>query len=350
MNHNEFKWIIYQIIFQSMMKYINLIMVVLISFRLLCPIIIEAETSSEITPTEFYNQTLAIFNEEGLYHNEQPWIDYYDEYQQSPLEFNSFASMMLELTKALRIVGGKHSFIVKKTSHIDKDQPDLFKYPSVETLEDGILHISLPETYNFFTVSNNGTDITTEFNKYTETVLNPIEENRQNIKGIVLDLRNNTGGSHAILFATTNFLFPDGNLLSFYNNKDEKIGGIKIDNTTLSVANNYENTYAIKRLSQLNVPVAVLINEYTSSAAELLAIAIKDATTIDSKLFGKTSAGYTSVLSGYALSNDTDLLLATGYLKSNEGTDYKDTPIVPDIDSKTPLDDALQWLSKTSLD
>lgn len=130
MNHKEFKWVIYQPILQ---KIINLIMVVLISFRLLCPIIIEAETSSEITPTEFYNQTLAIFNEEGLYHNEQPWIDYYDEYQQSPLEFNSFASMMLELTKALRIVGGKHSFIVKRTSHIDKDQPDLFKYPSFKS-------------------------------------------------------------------------------------------------------------------------------------------------------------------------------------------------------------------------
>ena len=49
---------------------INLIIVVLISFRLLCPIIIEAETSSEITPTEVYNQRLVLFNEEGLYDNQ----------------------------------------------------------------------------------------------------------------------------------------------------------------------------------------------------------------------------------------------------------------------------------------
>lgn len=333
-----------------MMKNINLIIVIIFFLNLISPIIIEAESPSEITPTKFYQKTMALLDEEGLYHDEPAWIEYYENYQHSPLEFKSFSSMMLELSKAIKIVGGKHSQIIKKTSNINKKQQNLFKYPTVQALQNGMIHITLPDTYIFFTMSNNDIDITTELKKYTETVLNYIEQNRQNIKGIVLDLRDNFGGSHAILFETTNFLFSDGNLLSFYNNKEEQIGGIKIENATLSVKNNYENTYHIKRLSKLNVPVAVLINENTASAAEYLAIAIKDSANIDSKIFGKPSAGYTSILSGYTLNDETDLLLSTAYIKSENDTLYKDDSIKPDVPSKTPLEDALKWLNETSVD
>lgn len=81
-----------------------------------------------------------------------------------------------------------------------------------------------------------------------------------------------------------------------------------------------------------------------------MAIAIKDSANIDSKIFGKPSAGYTSILSGYTLNDETDLLLSTAYIKSENDTLYRDDSIKPDVPSKTPLEDALKWLNETSVD
>jgi len=93
----------------------------------------------------------------------------------------------------------------------------------------------------------------------------------KNIKGLIIDLRNNTGGVYEEVIEIAKTIVPKG-LIVYTQDKN----------------GNKEETFS--NSEGINIPLVVLINEYSASASEVLAGAIKDrecGILIGTKSYGK---------------------------------------------------------------
>ena len=104
---------------------------------------------------------------------------------------------------------------------------------------------------------------------------------KNNASGIVIDLRNNSGGLLSSVNSITNMLIPEG-IVTF----------------TEDAAGNRNNYYSDK--TYLDIPLAVLVNEISASASEILSGAVKDTgvgTIVGTSTFGKGTVQQTFELS-----------------------------------------------------
>lgn len=94
----------------------------------------------------------------------------------------------------------------------------------------------------------------------------------QGVKGIIIDLRNNPGGLVTETIDILDLLLPEGDVLKLVY-KDGK-----------------EKVYKCKNKDEIQIPLAVVVNERSASAAEILSGAIKDSTKgviVGDKTYGK---------------------------------------------------------------
>ncbi|NWG17419.1 MAG: PDZ domain-containing protein [Chloroflexi bacterium] len=120
-----------------------------------------------------------------------------------------------------------------------------------------------------------------------KTTIEKLQQNER-IKGLILDLRNNSGGLLVESIAVAS-QFLDGGLVVAYerNNNEEK------------------SINAVNGGMQTHLPLAVLINQGTASAAELVAGAIRDHER--GVLIGQTTYGKGTVQQIFRLSDDSSL-------------------------------------------
>lgn len=139
---------------------------------------------------------------------------------------------------------------------------------------------------------------------------------KSNIKGLIIDLRNNGGGllSNAVEVASM-FLKKDAVIVMTLDRDGQK--------------------EIIRSSGELiwNGPLAVLINEGSASASEILAGAIKDNDT--GTLVGFKSFGKASVQSVRQLSDGSAILLTIAKYQTPNGRDISKKGISPDIEVKT---------------
>lgn len=140
---------------------------------------------------------------------------------------------------------------------------------------------------------------------------------KKGAKAIVLDLRNNTGGVLQEALSMAEMLL----------NKNDKIimTSGKVDG---------EKTYKVEKDQQINLPMAVLTNEYSASASEILVAALKDnkrATIIGTKTYGK--GVMQEVLN---LSNGAALKVTTDEFVTPNGDKINKVGIAPDINIELP--------------
>ncbi|MBC7195476.1 MAG: S41 family peptidase, partial [Caldisericia bacterium] len=140
---------------------------------------------------------------------------------------------------------------------------------------------------------------------FTDSTPNEIKntfKELKNIKGIILDLRDNPGGLLSSLEKVANYFLPEGTL--FYTEKKGERKEFKIDGPGL------------------NIPLVVLVNENSASASEILAGAIKDrkvGTLIGNKTFGKgLIQTIYNLKGGYGLELTTERYLTPNLYALNE--------------------------------
>ena len=114
---------------------------------------------------------------------------------------------------------------------------------------------------------------------------------RQGARGIILDLRNDPGGLLYEAIDVASLLIPKGNVL-LEKNVQGKIKPIPI----------------IRNVPKSHLPIAVLINRGTASAAEIVAGALRD--DVHALLVGTRTFGTGTVLRQFMLSNGSAVLLA----------------------------------------
>ncbi|WZL72141.1 S41 family peptidase [Clostridiaceae bacterium 35-E11] len=157
----------------------------------------------------------------------------------------------------------------------------------------------------------------TMFDEQTsEDFLDQLEEiERQNIKGLVIDLRNNPGG-----------------LLSECVKIADKLLGKQVIVYTQDNAGNRK--YEKSNGKKVDYPYVILVNQGSASASEILSGAVKD--TKSGTLIGTTTFGKGLVQSVKALDDGTGFKLTTAQYFTPKGTYIHGKGIEPDIVVEIP--------------
>ena len=223
--------------------------------------------------------------------------------------------------QALKVAGGKHSFISTVERQQQSEARDAETAPSVTLLEDGIALIVIPVF--------SGQD-GEENQRYVRAVLDALPET---LPGVVIDLRGNTGGNMYPMIAAVHRFLPDGTILRFKTRKFTQ--PITKDFILRSVG--------IEAQPDIDCPVALLTDEMTASSGEALLLCFRGLENV--RTFGAPTAGYASANTPIAMPDGSKLVVTTGCDVARTGEIFCDDPIAPDVTTLQPLEAALAWLS-----
>ncbi len=158
----------------------------------------------------------------------------------------------------------------------------------------------------------------TEFNGTTPEQFQAAVEDLQG-KGctkFVFDLRNNPGGELNSILEVLDYLLPEGPLAHIYYKKGD-------------------DAHYTSDASCLNVPVAVLINGQTASAAELFTAALRDYADkgmYQATLIGLNTYGKGILQSFFRLKDNSAFKISVGRYDPPYGENYDGIGIAPDIE------------------
>jgi carboxyl-terminal processing protease len=152
----------------------------------------------------------------------------------------------------------------------------------------------------------------------TKEILQKIS--KQNVDGIILDLRNNPGGFLDIAIETASMFQKTGNIVSVhYYNK-------KVDNSTVISGKYFD--------FMNNLPFVVLVNKGSASASEILTGSFKDNGL--AVVVGETTYGKAAVQTTFTLPNEGEIWLPIGQYLTPSGNNIHLKGIEPDYILKNP--------------
>lgn len=157
-----------------------------------------------------------------------------------------------------------------------------------------------------------------EFNENTyEQFKNALGTLKQSgVTGLVLDVRNNPGGTLESVSYILDSLLPAGNIVF----SEDKTGVKKVLYTSDS--------------QQIDLPLAVLVNKNTASAAELLASAIKDYK--KGTIIGETTYGKGTMQQLFGLSDGSALNITIAKFYPPISDNFDGIGVTPDIPIQLP--------------
>lgn len=176
-----------------------------------------------------------------------------------------------------------------------------------EMLDDGIglIHIS------GFNSSADGSD----YNTFTEFQAAVDELNEKGMKKLIIDLRDNPGGDLNIVCQIADMLLPEG-IITYMEYKD----GTRQDYSSDA--------------EELNIPMAVLINQNSASASEVLTGALKDYE--KAEIIGEKSYGKGIVQTVYPFADGSGMSMTVAKYYSPNGVCIHGIGIEPDISVSMP--------------
>lgn len=270
---------------------------------------------------------LATIGKNGIYSGSDEWKSTYEECLKMIENAESYEDTYPAIKKALSVCGGKHSMLMTKSeSQSTSDSYDEV-LPTV-SLNGDIAVIKLPD---FLGTAESG-------RKYAKVAEDFIHENRDKIKGVVLDLRGNTGGDMGPMATAVSSLLPDGELM-YYHYRSYDVPVTLKDGVIDNAGTGGKSLYPDEKL---NVPVAMLTDGMTASSGEALTLCFRGLENV--KTFGAPTAGYTSVNMLYSLYDGAQMYLTVAFDKARTGEIFKETSIEPDVATDSPLEAALEWL------
>lgn len=270
---------------------------------------------------------LATIGKNGIYSGSDEWKSTYEECLKMIENAESYEDTYPAIKKALSVCGGKHSMLMTKSeSQSTSDSYDEV-LPTV-SLNGDIAVIKLPD---FLGTAEAG-------RKYAKVAEDFIHENRDKIKGVVLDLRGNTGGDMGPMATAVSSLLPDGELM-YYHYRSYDVPVTLKDGVISNAGTGGKSLYPDEKLK---VPVAILTDGMTASSGEALTLCFRGLENV--KTFGAPTAGYTSVNMLYSLYDGAQMYLTVAFDKARTGEVFEETRIVPDVVTDSPLKAALEWL------
>ena len=143
---------------------------------------------------------------------------------------------------------------------------------------------------------------------------------KQGMKGLIVDLRNNTGGNLDTVCEILDLILPKGTIVSI---KDKNGNG---------------QTFSSDDANKLEVPLVVLTNGYSASASEIFAGAVQDYEI--GKLVGTKTYGKGIVQNIYSLGDGTSLKITSSEYFTPNGRNIHEKGIEPDVEIEYQYDEA----------
>lgn len=171
-----------------------------------------------------------------------------------------------------------------------------------EVLEDGIGYIQVQQFYQ---------------NTADEFIAAVEDLESQNVSGLIVDMRDNPGGLLSSVVDMCDYLMDGGTIV-----------------TTKDKYGNVIEQYTASKENHIDIPMVVLINGNSASAAEIFSGAMQD--TGIAKLVGTTSFGKGIVQSVIPLSDGTAIKLTVAKYFTPNGNDIHEIGIVPDYEVELP--------------
>ena len=159
-------------------------------------------------------------------------------------------------------------------------------------------------------------------------------------KGVIIDLRNNTGGLFDSALEILNLFLPKGSAVASIKNREKQVMG------------SWKATgKPLPHISHL--PIIILVNNYTASASEILAGVLqeyrKQKNLFPVFIVGDETFGKGSIQEIIPLSNECALKLTTGLYYLAFDREIQGKGIEPDflIEPKLPLNETAKWVTST---
>ena len=270
---------------------------------------------------------LSTIDKNGIFAGNDEWKSTYNECLKMIENAKSYDDTYDAIRKALSVGGGKHSMLMTKSESQDTTESYDEVLPTV-SLDGDIAIIKLPD---FLGTAEAG-------QKYAKVAEDFIHENRDKIKGVVLDLRGNTGGDMGPMATAVSSLLPDGELV-YYHYRSYDVPVTLKNGVVSNAGTGGKSLYPEEKL---NVPVAILTDDMTASSGEALTLCFRGLE--NTRTFGAPTAGYTSVNMLYNMYDGAQMYLTVAFDKARTGEIFKETPIEPDVATDAPLEAALEWL------
>ena len=270
---------------------------------------------------------LSTIDKNGIFAGNDEWKSTYNECLKMIENAKSYDDTYDAIRKALSVGGGKHSMLMTKSESQDTTESYDEVLPTV-SLDDDIAIIKLPD---FLGTAEAG-------QKYAKVAEDFIHENRDKIKGVVLDLRGNTGGDMGPMATAVSSLLPDGELV-YYHYRSYDIPVTLKNGVVSNAGTGGKSLYPEEKL---NVPVAILTDDMTASSGEALTLCFRGLE--NTRTFGAPTAGYTSVNMLYNMYDGAQMYLTVAFDKARTGEIFKETSIEPDVATDSPLEAAIEWL------
>lgn len=213
-----------------------------------------------------------------------------------------------EMKEAIKVIKGEKGSTVHLT---------IYRPSTKKTLEMDVERAEIKiETVISHKIENLGYIGIIQFNDHTDeefkTHLDELK--KQNVKGLIIDLRGNPGGTVSSVVKIADMLLPEGTIVSAKDKNHKIVFEYKSDK------------------EQYDKPIVVLINEGSASASEILSGAIKDFNR--GKLVGVKSFGKGIVQTVFPFQDGTGVKLTTSEYFTPSGENIHNIGIKPDFEVK----------------
>ena len=226
-------------------------------------------------------------------------------------------SEMSLMEAVLNIRGPRGTRVRLLVLHLDETEPEEIEIVRAE-IEIPSVIFEMREEIAYIKITN--------FSERTDSELSRVikEIGQEGASGIVLDLRRNPGGVLSTVVDVTSRFLEDGTIFYMVDNEGEK--------TTASVKGKGVRT---------DLPLIVLVDNYSASGSELLAGALQD--NGRAEVAGTRTYGKGSVNVPFRLSDGSGLYLTTARWYTPSGNIIEGEGIEPDYPLELEGEDAIQW-------
>ncbi len=274
------------------------------------------------TPDGYVRNCVRLLDKEALYADSPEWQLKKKEVLAATKTVVSMDEAHSLVQDAAKVAGGKHSFLMAPVKDNEAYTEDA---PTVEMLDGEIAYVCLP--------AHSGEIVSDSL--YIHTVLDYLQAHID-AKGVVVDLRDNTGGNMNPMIASVSPLVPGGIVLKFKGNK--KTSPISLEYIL--------NSYGIAQGSIVKfpgtAPIAVLTNGRTGSSGEATLLCFRGLENV--RTFGSPTAGYASGNMTHILADDYVFAITMYCDVARTGEVFCEDPILPDVETESPLEDAVSWI------
>jgi carboxyl-terminal processing protease len=233
------------------------------------------------------------------------------------LEVDGQSVAGMSLVEVVLIVQGpKGTPVTLSVLHEGETEPEVIEIVRAE-IEVPSVRFEMMEDIAYIQITN--------FSERTAEELSPVlEEVNQQASGIILDLRSNPGGLLNTVVTVTSFFLDEGVVVDVVDNEGNSF------------------SYPVKPgRTAFDLPVVVLVNEYSASGSEVLAGALQDygrAIIAGKKTYGKGSANQM-----FELEDGSALYITYARWFTPKGRLIEGEGIYPDYELDLENVDAVQW-------